>query len=127
MAVIGTGVDLVEVARIAHLLERHGARFKDRTYTAEEQAYCEACAEPAMHYAARFAAKEAVVKALGTGFAEGVSWAEVEVTRTPSGCPGVRLHGAAEARAGVMGICHWHLSLSHTREQAVAFVVAESR
>lgn len=117
----GIGIDLVEVPRIRELLEKHGQRFKERTFTAGEIAYCDACAEPAMHYAARFAAKEAVAKALGTGlWAEGVVWTDIEVVREASGKPGIILHGAAKQHAAD-AICL--VSLTHTRDLAMAQVI----
>lgn len=126
MAVVGIGIDLVEVARVRELLEQHGERFKARTFTEGECAYCDACADPAMHYAARFAAKEAAAKALGTGFADGVSWRDIEVVREPSGRPVLKLHGGAAARAETLGARTWHLSLSHTKQLAQAQVVGSS-
>ncbi len=125
MAVAGIGIDLVEVARIRDLLEKHGERFKARTFTDGESAYCDGCADPAMHYAARFAAKEAAAKALGSGFAEGVTWRDIEVEREASGRPVLRLHGGAAARAEVLGVRVCHLSLSHTKEVAQAQVLLE--
>lgn len=125
-AIRGLGVDLVDVPRVRTLLERHGDRFKERTFTAGEIAYCDGCADPAMHYAARFAAKEAAAKALGTGlWAEGVDWKDFEVTRAANGRPGLRLHGAAASHAAALGVRHAHLSLSHTRELALAQVILE--
>jgi holo-[acyl-carrier protein] synthase len=126
MAIAGIGIDLVEVERIRALLERHGERFKGRTYTEEEARYCDGCADPAMHYAARFAAKEAGAKALGTGFAEGVSWVDIEVARNPAGRPELRLHGGARELADRQGVVRCHVSLTHTKEQAMAQVVLES-
>jgi holo-[acyl-carrier protein] synthase len=125
MAITGIGIDLVEVDRIRALLERHGERFKARTFTEVEVAYCDGCADPAMHYAARFAAKEAGAKALGTGFAQGVSWADIEVARDAAGRPELRLHGGARELAEKQGVTRYHVSLSHTKEQAVAQVVME--
>ncbi|MBE2286862.1 MAG: holo-ACP synthase [Prosthecobacter sp.] len=117
----GIGIDLVEVSRIREMLEKHGRRFTERTFTPDEIAYCSACADPAMHYAARFAAKEAVAKALGTGlWAEGVIWTDIEVVRDPNGRPSIRLHGAARQHAG-SGTCL--VSLTHTRELAMAQVI----
>ncbi len=117
----GIGIDLVEVARVRELLEKHGARFKQRTFTAGEIAYCDACAQPAMHYAARFAAKEAVAKALGTGlWAEGVDWTDIEVVRAPGGKPTITLHGAALRHAGGASCL---VSLTHTQEHAMAQVL----
>lgn len=124
MSVIALGLDLVEVPRIRALLERHGERFREKTFTEEESAYCDGNADPAIHFAARFAAKEAVAKALGTGFAEGVVWKDVEVTRSPAGVPGIRLHGAAANRARELGIRRWMISLTHTASGAAASVVA---
>lgn len=124
MSPLGLGIDLVEVARIRDLLARHGDRFKARTFTAGEIAYCEGCAEPAMHFAARFAAKEAAAKALGTGlWAEGVDWRDFEVVREASGKPGLVLHGAAHDHAQRQGVTRALLSLTHTRELAQAQVI----
>lgn len=123
--ITGTGIDLVEVARIRDLLTRHAERFKQRTFTAGEIAYCDACADPAMHYAARFAAKEAAAKALGTGLwsEAGVKWTDIEVTRAESGKPSLLLHqNAAQLAVGL----RFHLSLSHTKEHAIAQVILES-
>ena len=124
MSVIALGIDLVEVARVRDLLTKHGERFKERTFTPGERAYCDANADPAMHYAARFAAKEAVSKALGTGFAEGVGWTDIEVVRAASGQPGIVLHGTAARRAEELGITKMLVTLTHTRESAAASVVA---
>jgi len=122
----GIGIDLVEVPRVRTLLERHGERFKERTFTAGEIAYCDGCADPAMHYAARFAAKEAAAKALGTGlWAQGVDWQDLEVTRAKDGRPGLLLHGAAASHATTLGVNRTHLSLSHTRDLAIAQVTLE--
>ena len=120
MKLNGVGIDLVEVPRIREMLEKHGQRFKERTFTAAEIAYCDACAEPAMHYAARFAAKEAVAKALGTGiWAEGVNWKDIEVGREASGKPVIILHGMAKEHAGEAACL---VSLTHTRDLAMAQV-----
>jgi holo-[acyl-carrier protein] synthase len=117
----GIGIDLVEVPRIREMLERHGQRFKERTFTAGEIAYCDACADPAMHYAARFAAKEATAKALGTGlWAEGVVWTDIEVVREVSGKPQIALHGAAKQHAANANCL---VSLTHTRDLAMAQVI----
>jgi holo-[acyl-carrier protein] synthase len=117
----GIGIDLVEVPRIREMLERHGQRFKERTFTAGEIAYCDACADPAMHYAARFAAKEAAAKALGTGlWAEGVVWTDIEVVREASGKPQIVLHGAAKQHAADANCL---VSLTHTRDLAMAQVI----
>lgn len=118
---IGVGIDLVEIPRIRDLLAKHGQRFKERTFTAGEIAYCDSCADPAMHYAARFAAKEAAAKALGTGlWAEGVVWTDLEVVRGEHGKPALVLHGAAQTHAHG-GTCL--VSLTHTKELAMAQVI----
>lgn len=123
MSLIGIGLDLIEVSRIRDLLERHGERFKQRTFTVGEIAYCDKCADPAMHYAARFTAKEAAAKALGTGFAEGVSWQDIEVTRAENGAPSLVLHGGALALAKTKGVTSALVSLTHTKDTAAAQVV----
>lgn len=121
---ISLGLDFVEVPRVRGMLERSGDRFKERVFTEEESAYCDSCAAPAIHYAARFAAKEAVAKALGTGLAEGVVWREIEVRRDAGGVPSIALHGAAAERARALGIRSWRVSLTHTAELAGASVAA---
>lgn len=122
--IVALGLDLTEVARIRDMIERHGERFKQRTFTEGERAYCDRNADPAMHYAARFAAKEAVSKALGTGFADGVSWQDIEVLRASSGQPSIALHNGAAARALELGIARVLVTLTHTKEMAAASVVA---
>jgi holo-[acyl-carrier protein] synthase len=124
MKVIGIGLDLTEIGRIRDLLAKHGERFKERTFTLEECAYCDSHTDPAPHYAARFAAKEAVAKALGTGFSQGVGWLDIEVLRAESGQPSVCLHGGAAAYAEQLGINQWMITLSHSRDTAAASVVA---
>ena len=116
---ISVGVDLIEIDRIAATLERFGTRFLERVYTPGEIAYCRGRAP---QLAARFAAKEAVMKALGTG-TRGIGWREVEVTRRRSGQPDIALHGRAIERARKIGIDHLSVSLSHSRNYAVASVV----
>ena len=116
---ISVGVDLIEIDRIAATLERFGTRFLERVYTPGEIAYCRGRAP---QLAARFAAKEAVMKALGTG-TRGIGWREVEVTRRRSGEPGIELHGRAIERARSIGIDRLAVSLSHSRGFAVASVV----
>jgi holo-[acyl-carrier protein] synthase len=117
------GIDIVEVPRIAKMLGEHGERFLDRCFTAAEREYCLAGKRRDEHLAARFAAKEAVLKALGTGWKNGIAWTDVEVVRDQSGAPSVRLHGAAAAAARERGIGAWSLSLSHTEGYAVASAI----
>ena len=116
---LAVGVDIIEIERVAATLRRFGERFLERVYTPSETAYCRGRAP---QLAARFAAKEAVMKALGTG-TRGVGWREIEVVRAPSGAPSIRLHGKAAARAASIGIGELALSLSHSRAYAVASVV----
>jgi len=125
--ILGVGVDIVEVARIRAALgrERTGTRFRERVFTPAEVAYCHGRRNAYESYAARFAAKEATMKALGRGFGEGLAWRDIEVTRD-AGAPTVRLGGNALVRAQVLGVRHLHLSLSHAGDFAVAHVVAES-
>lgn len=117
------GVDLIEVARIRQAIERYGERFFARFFTANERAQC---AGNAARLAARFAAKEAAAKALGTGIGL-VRWLDIEVDSDDGGQPHLRLHGAAAARATELGLETWQVSLSHTREHAMAFVAAWGR
>jgi len=118
---LGIGVDLIEVERVQALLDRYPARFLARVYTAQEAADCRG---QAASLAARWAGKEAVSKALGTGW-DGLEWTEIEIVRTPQGQPTVALHGAARAQAERLGLQQWAISLSHTAAYAVAFVVAQ--
>lgn len=122
---VGTGIDLVEVERIAHSIERYGERFLERIFTAEEIAYCRARAAAVESFAARFAAKEAGAKALGTGIQHGVSWKELEVRRVPGERPTLHLSGRARTIAGQLGVQRVSLSLTHTRELAMATVHLE--
>ncbi len=125
--ILGTGVDITEVERIRRALEnpRSGERFRSRVFTDAERAYCEGRRRRYESYAARFAAKEAVLKALGTGWSGSVGWREIEVATGPEGRPRIVLHGNARAVADRLGISSLHLSLSHTSQCAVAQVIAE--
>jgi holo-[acyl-carrier protein] synthase len=123
--IIGVGVDIVAVARIQKMLDRERDAFLARAFTAAERDYCLERGRPAESLAARFAAKEAVMKVLGTGWAEGVGFLQVEVTRDEKGNPGLELSGEAAAVAKKLGIGRMHLSLSHTSDHAVALAVAE--
>ena len=123
--IAGTGIDVVEIARIQHAVDRYGQRFLNRVYLKDEQAYCLGKRRSAESFAARFAAKEAGAKALGTGISYGVNWLEIEVVRAPSGRPSLRFHGRAAEIAGSMGVVRSAVSLTHTAELAVASVVLE--
>src|SRR5208337_5640766 len=123
--IVGSGIDLVEIGRIQQSLERYGQRFLNRVYTAQEQAYCLRKRKSAESLAARFAAKEAGAKALGTGISYGVNWLEIEVVREPSGRPSLRFYGRAAEVAKRQGVVRCNLSLTHTADLAVASVVLE--
>ena len=124
--IIGSGIDLVEIRRIQQSFERYGQRFLDRVYTAAEQAYCMRKRKKAAEsLAARFAAKEAGAKALGTGISRGVNWLEIEVGREPGGRPTLRFHGRAAEIAEQMGVARMALSITHTAELAMASVLLE--
>ncbi len=123
--IIGSGIDLVEIGRIQKSVERYGKRFLDRVYTEAEQAYCLRKKKAAESLAARFAAKEAGAKALGTGISFGVNWLEIEVIREASGRPTLRFHGRAAEIAARLGAVRAALSITHTAELAMASVVLE--
>jgi holo-[acyl-carrier protein] synthase len=123
--IAGSGIDVIEIARIQQVVDRFGARFLDRVYLPAEQAYCKRKRNAAESFAARFAAKEAAAKALGTGISHGVNWLEIEVVREPSGRPTLRFHGRAAQIAGQLRVVRSALSLTHTGQIAVASVVLE--
>jgi holo-[acyl-carrier protein] synthase len=124
--IVGTGVDLAEVPRIRASIERYGTRFVNRIYTAGEIAYVERKANRYERYAARFAAKEAGMKAIGTGWKRGVTWQDFEVANLPSGKPTLRLHGVAADIAAKLGVRNISLSITHTSELGMAHVILES-
>lgn len=123
--IVGTGVDIVEVPRIAATIARFGERFVRRVFTEAEIRYCESKANKVERYAARFAAKEAALKAIGTGWSRGVSWREVEVRREPGGRPTIGFSGRAAEFAAKLGVKRASLSLSHTAGHAIAQVILE--
>jgi holo-[acyl-carrier protein] synthase len=125
--VIGLGTDLIEIARIEDSIRRFGDRFLERIFTAEEVAYCLRKKGSAESFAARFAAKEAGAKALGTGISRGISWREIEVRRQPGQRPTLHWSGRAEEWARRMGVVNTQLSLTHSRTVAMAMVVVEGR
>ena len=125
MAIVGTGIDITEVARIAAAIERHGERFLRRVFTAAEIRYCESKRNKAERYAARFAAKEAAMKAIGTGWRQGVAWKDIEVGREPGGRPTVRFSGRVQQHAERLGAKRASLSLTHTEHTAMAQVILE--
>jgi holo-[acyl-carrier protein] synthase len=123
--IVGSGIDLAEIGRIQKSIDRYGARFLDRVYTPAEQAYCLRKRNSAESLAARFAAKEAGAKALGTGISQGVGWLEIEVVREPSGRPTIQFHGRAAQIAARLRVAHAALSITHTADLAMASVVLE--
>ena len=128
MLIIGHGIDLVDLDRIASMIERHGDRFLERVFTDGERAYADGGGRRRVErYAARFAAKEAVFKAIGTGWRSGITWRDVDVRREPSGAPSVHLSGRCREVAEERGVERWRISLSHTDRTAIASVIAIGR
>ena len=125
MNILGIGTDIVECLRIAQIIERHGELFITRVYSAHEIEYCSARKAATQHYAARWAAKEAVLKALGTGWRRGIGWRDIEICNQPSGAPKAVLRGGAREVLERSGVKKLHVSLSHCRSHAVAYAIAE--
>lgn len=125
--IVGTGIDVVEVPRVAAALQRFGRRFVERIFTEGEIRYCESKANRAERYAARFAAKEAGMKALGTGWNHGVRWRDLEVQRARGGRPTLVLSGKAAEFAKQLGAARTQISLTHTAAEAIAHVILETR
>lgn len=124
--ILGIGMDLAEVRRVQAAIERRGERILRRLYTARERAYCERSRNKYERYAGRFAAKEAAMKALGTGWRRGVRWVDLEVVRQPSGRPTMALHGEAKKIGERLGVKNIAMSITHTATQALAQVIFES-
>ncbi len=122
--ILGIGTDIVLVTRIQEALEKYGERFLRRIYTDDERRYCEAQKHKFQHYAARFAAKEAFSKAIGTGLTGDMTWTSVEVVKKRTGEPFLRVHGNIAEKYGA---CTFHVSLSHTSESALAMVAIETK
>ena len=127
MSVIGIGTDIVECLRIAKMIERHGELFLRRVYTPREVGYCSSRKAATQHYAGRWAAKEAVLKAIGTGWARGISWQDIEVRNDISGKPTIALAGGARRVCEELGIAEMHISISHCRSHATAYALAAGR
>lgn len=124
MPIVGHGIDIVETARIRESVEEHGERFLDRVYTRAEQAYCSRNKKRYFeHLAGRFAAKEAVLKVLGTGWRGGIAWTDIEILPEPSGQPIIRLSGECLRIATEQGIARWHVSISHIETHATASAI----
>lgn len=122
--IVGIGTDITECLRIARMIERHGELFINRVYTPEEIRYCQGRAQATQHFTGRWAAKEAVLKALGTGWRRGISWRDVEVRNEPSGQPIVTIRGGAKDVVQQLGITKLLVSISHCRTHATAYAVA---
>jgi len=124
--IVGVGIDIVEIARFSQALARHGGRFEARVYTEAELAACHDRGDRVLALAARFAAKEACLKALGTGWAEGIGFRDIEVVREGNTAPRLVFHGEAARRAAKHGVVRSHVSLTHQPGSAAAVVVLES-
>ncbi|MBX7166908.1 MAG: holo-ACP synthase [Pirellulales bacterium] len=122
--ILGIGTDITECLRIAQMIERHGEVFLTRVYTSDEIRYCQNRKQATQHFASRWAAKEAVLKALGTGWSAGIQWRDVEIRSLRGGKPSVHLQGTVAEIAAERGIATWMLSVSHCRTHATAFVIA---
>ncbi len=125
MQIIGIGTDIIECLRIAQMIERHGELFVRRVYTDHEIGYCSTKKASTQHYAGRWAAKEAVLKALGTGWRRGISWRDIEIRNQPGGAPTIALCGGAREVFEESGIRKMHISISHCRSHATAYAIAE--
>lgn len=123
--IIGIGIDVIDIERLRKALKRQKDRFVARVFTQSEQDFCRSHRDPVPHYAARFAAKEALFKALGTGWAKGVTWLDVEVKRERQDPPALRLGGKAARISASLGTARIHLSLSHSESSAAAVVILE--
>ena len=124
--IAGIGIDVIQNERIRESVQRFGDRFLKSRYTEGEIGYCKKCVDPTIHYAARFAAKEAAFKALGTGWAAGVTWKDIEVERLNSGKPELHLHGTALSKATDMGVKRFYVSLTHDQLVSCAVVILEA-
>jgi len=123
--IVGIGIDVLEISRLRRSLAEHGTRFTSRVFTPAEREFCLSRSDPAPHFAARFAAKEALFKAIGTGWAKGVRWQDVEVRRDGARPPDLHLSGEAARRCRTLGVSAVHISLSHSENTAVAAVILE--
>ncbi|HEY1378000.1 MAG TPA: holo-ACP synthase [Gemmataceae bacterium] len=124
MDILGIGTDIVECLRIRRMIEKHGELFLTRVFTERELRYCQRSKHATEHFAGRWAAKEAVLKCLGTGWSKGLCWTDIEVANDPAGKPAVRLHAATEDHARSIGIRDVLISISHCRAYAVAYALA---
>ena len=127
MQIIGIGTDIIECSRIGQMLDRHGERFTNHVFTEEEFRYCSGRKIAEQHFAGRWAAKEAVLKALGTGWAAGLTWTDVEVVIQTGGKPTIRLHQGAAQKAAELGITEVLISISHCKSYATATAIAAAK
>jgi holo-[acyl-carrier protein] synthase len=125
--IIGIGTDIIECLRIAQMIERHGELFISRVYTPHEIQYCQSRKQATQHFAGRWAAKEAVLKALGTGWRKGISWRDVEIRNEPGGRPTIALRGGARDVVEQLGISEMLISISHCRSHATAYALAHGK
>ena len=121
----GTGVDLIEISRIKNSIQKYSGKFEARVFTSKEIDYCRSKADPFKHFAARFAAKEAVLKSLGTGMAEGISWKDMEILNQESGQPVLSLSGKGRDIFESLNLRNIHISMTHDKSYAVAQAIAE--
>jgi holo-[acyl-carrier protein] synthase len=126
MEIVGIGTDIIECLRIAQMIQRHGDLFINRVYTPQEIQYCQARRQSTQHFAGRWAAKEAVLKVLGTGWRKGISWRDVEIVSGPGGRPAVVLRGGAREIADELRIAEVLVSISHCRTHATAYALGVS-
>jgi holo-[acyl-carrier protein] synthase len=127
MPIVGHGIDIVETERIRQMVQSHGQHFLDRCFTPAEQTYCASSSKRYFeHLAGRFAAKEAVLKVLGTGWRGGIAWTDIEVIKQPSGQPQIALTGESLKIANQLGISHWHISISHIETHATASAIGSN-
>jgi holo-[acyl-carrier protein] synthase len=124
MNLIGIGTDIIECERIDRMIQRHGSHFVDRVFTTQEIQYCTDRKSSDQHFAGRWAAKEAVLKALGTGWVSGIAWTDVEIVNQSSGKPQIKLHGGAKKIANEKKITEIQISISHCKSHAIAFATA---
>ena len=125
--ILGIGTDITECLRIAQMIERHGEQFINRVYTADEVRYCQSRRQSTQHFAARWAAKQAVLKALGVGTRPGLAWTDIEIRKAPSGRPTVAVRGALKDIVEQLGVAEVLVSLAHCRTHATAYAVALAR
>ena len=121
----GTGVDIIKISRIKHSIQKYSGKFEERVFTAKEIDYCRSKADPSKHFAARFAAKEAVLKSLGTGMAQGITWKDMEILNRESGQPVLNLTGRGRHIFDALNLKDIHISITHDKSYALAQAIAE--